>query len=254
MKGILHALGRTMSSRTRQHLILCIFLFSISFGLQAKTVVIGNGSGNISQSNMNGLAAGDILAITPGTYSGGSFSHLSGITITNNGGLVTFTGTVYYGNNTSVTWLGNGSGGLTYGFRFTGISNQNGCFALDGHIEKSNWSWIEFVNVDADAFGNQNYQTLYDGYNDNTKRLLNCTISNIHMDHATAFMTNFRASFINVVDGCDFNNVIADNINSVNPDQLRKLLPHGYPSMENRSADLPDPDGCYRSHAGQRMF
>ncbi len=92
MKGFLPFSRRILSPCN----LFLPFLFFIlcSSGVQAKTVVIGAGFGNISQNNMTGLNPGDVLAIKPGTYSGGYFMNLNGITITNNGGPVIFTGTV----------------------------------------------------------------------------------------------------------------------------------------------------------------
>jgi Secretion system C-terminal sorting domain/PKD domain len=211
MKGILHAMGRTVSSRTVYFAFLFLFFFTFSFSVRANTVVIGTGSGALKQNNMNGLNPGDTLAINPGSYNDGIFSHMTGITIINHGGLVVFTSTVYCANNTSVNFVGTGAPGITYGFRFNVGSNNIGSITLDGHIENSTWSNMEFLNCGADAFGNQNYQTTYDGVNDNTKRLLNCKITNIHMDNCGAFMANFRGQFINVIDKCEFSNIIIDH-------------------------------------------
>lgn len=89
MKGFLPFYGKLLSPR---NLLIPIFLLLISIAtVQAKTIVIGAGFGFISVPNMNGLNPGDVLAVSPGTYSGGSFSNLKGITITNNGGTVIFT-------------------------------------------------------------------------------------------------------------------------------------------------------------------
>jgi len=84
MKGILPFFGRLLSPRP---IIFSLFLllFSVSV-VKAKTVVIGAGFGYVSVQNMNGLNPGDVLAITTGTYTGGSFANLTGITITNIGG------------------------------------------------------------------------------------------------------------------------------------------------------------------------
>jgi hypothetical protein len=199
----------------RPSLLVGIFLFIFSgLRLQAKTVVIGTGSGSVIQNDMSGLSAGDILAIRPGVYREGLFAHLRGITIINHGGLVVFTGTVYCADYRFVSWKGTGARGLDYGFRFAGVSNQIGCFALDGHIEHSSWTNIEFINCGADAFGNQNYQTAYDGTHDSTKRLLHCRIDHIRMDSCGAFLTNFRGAFINVIDSCDFGYAIVDRPNT----------------------------------------
>jgi len=117
MKGNFYALRRPLSPLTI-FIRFLLFLFAFSFAQQvdAKTVVIGTGSGTLNQTSMAGLNPGDVLAITPGTYSGGNFSNLNWITITNNGGTVTFTGTVTLTTLVGVTFSGfnflnvNGSG------------------------------------------------------------------------------------------------------------------------------------------------
>lgn len=92
MKGFKPLRGRKLSSL--YFLFPLFLLLFIATGIQAKTVVVGTGFGFISVPNMNGLNPGDVLAIKPGTYSGGNFNNLNGITITNNGGTVIFTGQV----------------------------------------------------------------------------------------------------------------------------------------------------------------
>src|ERR1700722_1578075 len=115
----LHA-GRVLSPR---HCLFSIFflLFSIN-SIQAKTVVIGGGSGYITVSDMTGLNPGDTLAITAGQYTGATFNNLNGITITNNGSAVVFNGKVMLNtlvgcvfagfqfrnvNGTSILWVCN---------------------------------------------------------------------------------------------------------------------------------------------------
>jgi hypothetical protein len=91
MKGFVPLSGR----RLFLHTIFIFFILFLHVNLaQAKTVIIGNGSGFVSVPNMNGLNPGDVLAIQPGTYSGGAFNNLNGVTITNNSGTVVFTGQV----------------------------------------------------------------------------------------------------------------------------------------------------------------
>jgi K319-like protein/type IX secretion system substrate protein len=105
---------------------LFLFLFSVSslLSASAKTVVIGSGSGTVSQTSMTGLSAGDVLAIKPGTYNGGTFSNLTNITITNNGGVVTFTGSNY-------VEIGSGNTNLTItGLTFSNV--QSDAFLLTG--------------------------------------------------------------------------------------------------------------------------
>ena len=104
-------------------LILSFFLITTLI-VHAKTVVIGSGSGSVSKTSMSGLSSGDVLAITPGTYSGATFSNLTGITITNNGGAVTFTGSNY-------VEIGSGNTNLTIiGLKFLNVAND--AFLLTG--------------------------------------------------------------------------------------------------------------------------
>src|SRR5664279_6510960 len=104
MKNFLLFSGRSVSPRFL--VIPFIFLLFSAVSVQAKTVVIGAGFGTVSVSNMNGLNPGDILAITPGRYTGGSFGNLKGITITNNGGAVIFSGTVTLNTLVECTFAG----------------------------------------------------------------------------------------------------------------------------------------------------
>jgi hypothetical protein len=92
MKGFLPFFRRVLSPR-KLFLPILLFILSAS-GVQAKTVVIGAGFGRVTQNGMSGLNPGDVLAIKPGTYTGGYFMNLKGITITNNGGTVIFNGNV----------------------------------------------------------------------------------------------------------------------------------------------------------------
>ncbi|MBS1669156.1 MAG: hypothetical protein JST58_17405, partial [Bacteroidetes bacterium] len=60
------------------------FLSSTFSATYANTVIIGTGSGALSKTSMGTLQAGDTLAITAGTYSGGAtFANLHDITIIN---------------------------------------------------------------------------------------------------------------------------------------------------------------------------
>src|SRR4029077_17733572 len=92
MKGFLPLIGRKLFIYSFTFIFLTSF-FKVN-SAHAKTVVVGNGFGFISVPNMNGLNPGDVLAIKPGTYSGGAFNNLKGITITNNNGTFVFTGQV----------------------------------------------------------------------------------------------------------------------------------------------------------------
>jgi Secretion system C-terminal sorting domain/PKD domain len=120
MEGLLLHSGRILSLR---YCLLSIFLLLVSINsIQAKTVVIGGGSGYITVPDMTGLNPGDTLAITAGQYTGATFNNLNGITITNNGSAVVFNGKVMLNtlvgcvfagfqfrnvNGTSIRWVGN---------------------------------------------------------------------------------------------------------------------------------------------------
>ena len=111
-------------------LVILFFSVLIKEKVKANTVIIGTGSGSITQNSMGSLNAGDTLAITAGTYSGGaSFGNIHDITIINYGGVVTFTGQIYWGAGYSggtylynVNFVGTGTSAF-YGFVFSGISN-----------------------------------------------------------------------------------------------------------------------------------
>jgi hypothetical protein len=92
MKAIKLLCGQVLP--LRYILFPLIFILLGTASIKAKTIVIGNGSGFISVPDMNGLNPGDKLAIASGQYTGAAFNNLKGITITNNGGTVTFTGQV----------------------------------------------------------------------------------------------------------------------------------------------------------------
>jgi len=131
MKLILYPFVNRVFSKLHPsfHLFLLLLSFSACFSVSAKTVVIGTGSGSVSQTSMTGLNAGDVLAIAPGTYTGGAtFSNLNGITVTTNGGTVTFTGSNYVeigSGNTNLTFIGlNFSSVASDAFLLTGTNVQ----------------------------------------------------------------------------------------------------------------------------------
>jgi len=115
---------KQISCPSMKHLLLFSFSVLSLLKVNAKTVIIGSGSGTVSQTSMTGLSTGDVLAIKPGTYSGATFSNLSNITITNNGGVVTFTGSNY-------VEIGSGNTNLTItGLTFSNV--QSDAFLLTG--------------------------------------------------------------------------------------------------------------------------
>ena len=92
MEGYLLHVRRILSPRS--FLFSFLFLF-IVIPVQAKTVIIGAGSGYITISGMTGLNPGDTVSVAPGQYSGAAFNNLTGITITGNAEVVLFYGTGY---------------------------------------------------------------------------------------------------------------------------------------------------------------
>jgi hypothetical protein len=164
MKGTLPFIGKLLFPRS---ILLSFFL--LLFGLsvvKAKTVVIGSGFGFVSVQNMNGLNPGDVLAITPGTYTGGSFTNLKGITITNNNGTVIFGDQVTLNTLVECTFSGfqfrNAPG---IGIRWDGNSRR--C------VEKN----ISFYNV----AGSANDASDHNQYNGDTSslKLYMCTFDSL---------------------------------------------------------------------------
>ncbi|MDR3711586.1 MAG: PKD domain-containing protein [Puia sp.] len=159
---------------------------------------------------MNGLNAGDVIAITPGTYSGANFSNLNGVSIINNGGLVNFTGGMAISNLTSVTIAGNGAAGITYGFYFQGsgtsITLQGKCTGLRLY-NMDNTSVGEFFDCSANGLAT------YNG-NPSTKLLVNTAIANIRLTSSGVLMQGSYGStpdFKNVIDSIAVFNVIISN-------------------------------------------
>ncbi len=164
MKGFLPFFGRFTSPRS---VLLSIFLVVCSLTtVQAKTVVIGAGFGFISVPNMNGLNPGDVLAVKPGTYTGGSFLSLNGITITNNGGAVIFNGQVTFNSLQSCTFDG---------FQF--INCPGIAIRWDGNSRRCIERNIYFKNVTGDC-NNASEHNLYNGDTSSLK-LYMCTFDSL---------------------------------------------------------------------------
>ena len=189
--------------------IFLLILFSTC--VHANTVIIGNGSGNLSRVRMVGLKRGDTLGIRPGQYSGGRFERLYGITIINYKGLVTFTGTVEFANLENVQFVGSGKPGLEYGISFSNIKTD--AITFMGHTRGSSFRHIEFKDVLAGngVINPQLSMLVYDGVRSTTKTLLNCRFSHIHLLRCVIFMANFKGPFTNVQDSCEYAHIIVDS-------------------------------------------
>ncbi len=132
MEGFVLRSGRVLSPRN-----CLLFFFSLLFSInsiQAKTVVIGGGSGFITVADMTGLNPGDSLAITAGQYSGASFNNLNWVTITNNGSAVVFNGQVTL--NTLV-------GCVFSGFQFRNVNGAS--IRWDGNSRRCTEKNISFM-------------------------------------------------------------------------------------------------------------
>jgi hypothetical protein len=154
MEGYALHFGRVLSPRSFLFSILLILISTAS--LQAKTLVIGTGSGYISVPDMTGLNPGDTLAVTSGQYSGGAFNYLTGITITNNGGVVVFNGEVTL--NTLLECVFSG-------FQFRNIPGIS--IRWDGNSRRCIEKNISFM----DCAGNTNDASDHNVYNGDTSSL-----------------------------------------------------------------------------------
>jgi len=195
MEGFLLQLGRALSPR---YCLLSIFLLLFSINsIQAKTVVIGGGSGFITVAGMTGLNPGDSLAITSGLYSGASFSNLKGITITNNGGSVVFNGQVTL--NTMVECVFSG-------FQFRNVKGTS--IRWVGNSRRSTEKYISFMyctGITNDA----NDNNVYNG-DTSTLKLYMCTF-----DSLTLFSSGIvlRGSYGDAKDrGCYMDSIVLSRI------------------------------------------
>ena len=140
--------------------LLSILLFFLPLTIFANHFTIGTGSGGLTLTSMSGHSSGDTALVTPGTYSSGDFENLTGITIMNNGGLVTFNGSVYIANLTNCTIYGGGQNGLTYGFYFTGFNNTA---IPTGRLTNVKISRIYVYNTQSVVFDFNNAGFVYNG-------------------------------------------------------------------------------------------
>jgi hypothetical protein len=195
MKGFLPFLGRYLSPRYL-FLPILVLLYSATT-VQAKTVVIGAGFGNVTVSNMNGLNPGDVLAITPGQYTGGTFGHLKGITITNNGGAVIFSGMVALSSLVECTFTG---------FQFKNVAGT--AIRWDGNSRRCVERNIYFNNVSGSANDAQDHNP-YTGDTSSLKLYI------VTFDSLTLFKTDLlmQASFGNTVSNiCFVDSIIISRI------------------------------------------
>ncbi|PWT74542.1 MAG: hypothetical protein C5B59_11015 [Bacteroidetes bacterium] len=220
MKGKIYALRRPLSSFQKliPHFLSLLLVFSFT-QVSAKTVIIGNGSGTVTQQDMTGLAPGDVLAINPGTYSGGSFSNLTGITITNNGGTVIFTGTLYVAtlngctisnlnfqnvSGIGIRWNGNSKWCLEQNMTFTNVSGsandaaENSPYNGDTstlklyHVTMDNLKLFRCGPLFQGAYGGANAMLGYIDYLSLTNITIDSTLTNGTEVSGVLFHCNFH--------------------------------------------------------------
>jgi hypothetical protein len=128
---------------------------------------------------MEGLDSGDVIVITPGIYSGGEFSALKNISITNNGGLVVFNGTVSLASLKNVVISGNGSKKFFYGFQFNSVNGH--AFSTHGNFYGLRIYNCEFINVNGNVLDVADNDAVYNGDTSSIK-LYKTTLANLRME------------------------------------------------------------------------
>jgi len=187
-----------------------IILFSIS-NADGKTVVIGNGSGFVSKISMDGLEAGDVLAIAPGSYSGGEFSNLKNISIINNNGLVIFTGTVSLNALTNTIISGTGAKNIFYGIQFSSFSKN--AFATRGNFYGLRIYNCEFLHVDGNILDVSDNGAVYTGDTSSIK-LYKATLANLRLSGCGILLQGFYGTpekLTDVIDSISIYNIKIDS-------------------------------------------
>jgi hypothetical protein len=181
--------------------------------------IIGTGSGFVhilSMSDGFTWNSGDIALITPGTYNNyqTGFQNLTGLTIMNNGGIVTFNATLYCQHLTNTVLTGTGWSGDFYGFKFGTAPTDNTRISFGATCTNSTFDHFQglgnasgIVVVDT-----QNGTVLnYDGANSSTKLLFRCHFSFFQMNKEGQINANFRGDFGNVMDSCTWDHWVVDS-------------------------------------------
>jgi hypothetical protein len=159
------------------YLAIAIVLIN-DFHAGAKTLIVGNGSGTVSKTSMDGLEPGDVMAIMPGTYTGGEFSNLKNISVINNGGLVVFTGTVSLSSLHNTTISGTGAQNIFYGIQFNSLKSK--AFSTSGNFYGLRIYNCEFINVSEYILDVSDNDAKYNG-DTSTIKLYKTTLANLKM-------------------------------------------------------------------------
>ena len=216
-------------------MLIILMLFSTkSF---ANHITVGSGSGTVSVTSMSGLNSGDSIYINTGSYTSGVFGGLNNVTIINHGGVVTFTGTVDFGNfsssMTNVVFTGTGYNGTTYGFVFNGSNTANFNGNGDAFVSTApyntgiRFNYISFQSVPGNCFDFSNY---YNNYNGSTTsfKLYKATFSYCSINNSGEFFQGAYggASTLEAFcDSVDFDNNIITQTNT-NGEEVAGTITH----------------------------
>ena len=216
-------------------MLIILMLFSTkSF---ANHITVGSGSGTVSVTSMSGLNSGDSIYINTGSYTSGVFGGLNNVTIINHGGVVTFTGTVDFGNfsssMTNVVFTGTGYNGTTYGFVFNGSNTANFNGNGDAFVSTApyntgiRFNYFSFQNVPGNCFDFSNY---YNNYNGSTTsfKLYKATFSHCLLNNSGEFFQGAYggASTLEAFcDSVDFDNNIITQTNT-NGEEVAGTITH----------------------------
>ncbi len=170
--------------------VLIIILGNLAFlsHANAKVVLIGNGSGMVSKTSMDGLSPGDILAIQPGSYSGGDFSNLNNIDIANNGGLVVFSGSISIAALKNITISGTGAKSIFYGIQFKSLKKN--VFAATGNFYGLRIYNCEFIDVSGIILDISDNGALYNG-DTSTIKLYKTTLANLRLSNCGLLLQGY---------------------------------------------------------------
>ncbi len=203
------------------------FLLLLPSLLFARQIVIGSGTGAVFKNDMGGLKPGDTLAIRAGEYdAGGSFSHLSRITIVNYRGIVRFTHALTFSHLSDVVFSGTGQPGLEYGFSFRKMHGD--AVVFEGPCKRFTVAQCEFRDVEGSAYDASHTFVKYSG--DSAGLALNrVRFTGQRLVHSGPFFTGSFAAcplFENVLDSVSFTGVVVDSTMSEGPQLLAHSIYH----------------------------
>lgn len=134
---------------------------------EGKTVRMGKAGEPIVVTSMKGLESGDTIQIPKGTYPGGTFTHLKGITIVPDEGGVTFNGPISIGDDNGVVFDGTVLSGVTYGFTFSNFSQGFAAFQPTqeaiGNMQNCAIKGVQVLDTGGSVLDGNAGSIIYDG-------------------------------------------------------------------------------------------